>query len=85
MIDQPIGVAVPDLLDHGIRTRGAGRSPTWRLFAHVDSFRLATILELCRPSERSAMHPQETNSTCVDPGGAIGDTQLLGFQDGNLR
>ena len=37
---------------------------------------LATILQLCRRSERSAKHPQETNSTCVDPGGAIGDTQF---------
>ena len=23
--------------------------------------------------------------TCVDPGGTIGDTQVLGLQDGNLR
>lgn len=28
---------------------------------------------------------QETNPTCVDPGGTMGDTQLLGFQDRNLR
>jgi hypothetical protein len=36
-------------------------------FAHVDSFRLETILQLCRPSERSAAHLQGINSTALTP------------------
>ena len=53
--------------------------------AYVDSFRIgdhAPALSAFR-AQRDA--PQETNSICVDPGGTIGDTQFLGFQDGNLR
>lgn len=73
----------PTATDWGRRRQ----SPTWGLLSLMwipkpdwrpsDSFVGDPSAQRCAP--------KEANPTCIDPGCAIGDTQFLGFQNGNLR